>query len=240
MVPAGGSGARSSPRTGSASTDCVDRRRRRSVGCGQRERHGGADALASLAIWIVPSIDSISCLQNRESQPRALNRRPICTESVEGGEDPWQIVAGDPDPAVADDDAHMCCDALGDDRDRAAEAVVLDGVGEQVHQHLLERPRLGHHPQRPGRRAGQAHAGRVRHRRDERSGRRPRSRAASTPRRRRRKSSRSMRAQVEHVVDELEQVVARALRALEPAPLVGRKQVLAIHGHELSEAEDAR
>ena len=138
--------------------------------------------------------------------------------------------------------AHRQRDAHGidfhPDLDAPAAAVVLDGVGQQVHQQLFERTRVGVHMNRAGRRVRQCDARSARQRREQfeayaECGAEVDAMQAQhdllvlDPR------------QVEQVIDQVEQMSPGILHALHLALLVGVQRMRGVEHEQLGEAEDA-
>ncbi len=136
---------------------------------------------------------------------------------------------------VADAQQHAVAVRFGFDQHLAAFVVVLDGIGQQVQQHLAQ-----------ARRIGQRHAGQCRAAQLDlalpRRARHQRQRLGHQRRQRHRLQADADLAafqagQVEHVVDQRQQVLAGHLDLLQAAPACFGRDLLAVAEHQLREAQ---
>ena len=90
---------------------------------------------------------STSRLDRASPRPVPSTAVVLGAEPLEGHEQPLEWSAAMPGPGVGRRDAHaaVAVGARSATRDRAALAVVLDRVGEQVEQDLLEALAVGEH-----------------------------------------------------------------------------------------------
>ncbi|MNZ89026.1 hypothetical protein D3C78_1079290 [compost metagenome] len=205
---------------------------------GQLEPEFAADAfLAAHADAAVHQFEDLA--GQRQADAGALDAAALGAEAVERLEQLVEALAGDADAGVAHGHAHAVVEALAIELHAAFGAVVLDGVGDQVDQHLLEAGVVGLQPDVAAGVLGELQVDAVLLGDRHQGGAGVLEHVAQADALDRQVDVPGLDArQVEHLVDQREQVVAAAVDLLDLALLALVQRMFLAALQQLGEAED--
>ena len=146
-------------------------------------------------------------LDDRQTDARAFDSLSLDTQAIEGFEQVLALRGRQPAPGVGHPDRLLISDHPGLDRDPPASPVVLDRVGEQIDQHLAQPGAVGQHcPANRARLHGHLHVASLRLQQDQGFVDHP----SHIDRLQREPDIAGLQArQIEHIVDQGQQVFAR-------------------------------